>query len=307
MTNDTNYPRNLAGYANRPPKVEWPNSAKIALQFVLNIEEGAENCVLHGDAASETFLSEIIGAQAFNARHMSMESIYEYGSRAGVWRILAEFEKRALPMTIFGVAMALVRNPEIVAALKTSRHEVACHGLRWISYQNVDEAVEREHMRAATAIMCELFGKHPLGWYTGRDSASTLRLLAEQSGYTYSSDSYADDLPYYAVANGQPQLVVPYALDTNDMRFASPQGFNTATHFFEYLRDSFDALYAEGSTAPKMMSVGMHARILGRPGRIVALQKFLDYVQKRDDVWVCTRADIAQHWLKNHPYEAVTL
>lgn len=302
MTIDNNYPRDLAGYANRPPTVTWPKNAKIAVQFVLNIEEGGENCVLHGDAASETFLSEIIGAQAFTARHMSMESIYEYGSRAGVWRILAEFEKRNLPMTVFGVAMALVRNPEIVAALKASPHEVACHGLRWISYQNVAEDVEREHMRAATAVMRELFGKQPAGWYTGRDSPNTLRLLAEQGGYMYSADSYADDLPYYALANGQSQLIVPYTLDSNDMRFASPQGFNTATHFFEYLCDSFDALYAEGNSAPKMMSIGMHARILGRPGRIVALQRFLDYVQKHDDAWVCTRAEVAQHWLKNHPY-----
>jgi allantoinase len=303
MTNDNTYPRDLAGYANHLPRVIWPNNAKIAVQFVLNIEEGAENCVLHGDAASETFLSEIIGAQAFNARHMSMESIYEYGSRAGVWRILAEFEKRKLPMTIFGVAMALVRNPEIVAALRNSLHEVACHGLRWISYQNIAEDVEREHMRAATAILSELFGKPPLGWYTGRDGPNTGRLLAEQGGYLYSADSYADDLPYYVPQKNGPQLIVPYTLDANDMRFASPQGFNTATHFYEYLRDSFDALYAEGESAPKMLSIGMHARILGRPGRIVALQKFLDHVQKHDRVWVCTRADIAQHWLKNHPYE----
>jgi allantoinase len=304
MTNDKTYPRDLAGYANHPPRVIWPNNAKIAVQFVLNIEEGAENCILHGDAASETFLSEIIGAQAFNARHMSMESIYEYGARAGVWRILAEFEKRKLPMTVFGVAMALVRNPEIVAALRNSPHEVACHGLRWISYQSVAEDVEREHMRAATAILSELFGKPPLGWYTGRDSPNTGRLLAEQGGYLYSADSYADDLPYYVLQKNSPQLIVPYTLDANDMRFASPQGFNTATHFYEYLRDSFDALYAEGESAPKMLSIGMHARILGRPGRIVALQKFLDYVQKHNRVWVCTRADIAQHWLKHHPYEA---
>ena len=269
----SNYPRDLTGYGRTPPHAEWPGGARIAVQFVLNYEEGGENSVLHGDPGSEQFLSEIIGAASYPARHLSMESIYEYGSRAGVWRILREFERRGLPLTVFGVAMALERNPEATAAFLELGYEIASHGWRWIHYQNVDEATEREHLQRAVAIQTRLTGAPPRGWYTGRDSPNTRRLVVEHGGFAYDSDYYGDDLPFWTrvtTSRGDttPHLVVPYTLDANDMRFASPQGFNTATHFFEYLRDSFDALYAEGEDAPKMLSVGMHCRLLGRPGRI---------------------------------------
>ncbi|HPU52956.1 MAG TPA: allantoinase PuuE, partial [Burkholderiaceae bacterium] len=278
-----------------------------AVQFVLNYEEGGENCVLHGDPGSEQFLSEIIGAAAYPDRHMSMESIYEYGSRAGVWRVLREFERRGLPLTVFGVSMALQRHPELCQALGELGHEIACHGWRWIHYQHVDEATEREHMRVAVEILRQLTGKAPLGWYTGRDSPNTRRLVVEHGGFRYDSDYYGDDLPFWTdVATGGggtvPHLVVPYTLDANDMRFASPQGFNTAQHFFEYLRDSFDVLYAEGEERPRMMSVGMHCRLLGRPGRFLALQKFLDHIERHDRVWVTRRIDIAEHWIARHPW-----
>jgi allantoinase len=304
------YPRDLAGYGRNPPHARWPQGARIAVQFVLNHEEGGENSVLDGDAGSETFLSEIIGAQSFPNRHMSMESLYEYGSRAGLWRILRLFESRRLPLTIFGVARALQRHPEAVAAYRELGHEIACHGLRWLSYQLADEAIERLHILEATELMRELTGSAPLGWYTGRDSPSTRRLVVEQGGYLYDSDSYADDLPYWTqvrVDDGRvlPHLVVPYTLDSNDMRFATPQGFNSGTQFFDYLRDAFDQLYAEGDPAgldrPKMLSIGLHARIVGRPARIVALQRFLDHVQAHDKVWVCRRVDIARHWMAAHP------
>ncbi|MBA4285921.1 MAG: allantoinase PuuE [Xanthomonadaceae bacterium] len=303
------YPRDLIGYGRRPPHPRWPGGARIALQFVLNHEEGGENCVLHGDAGSETFLSEIIGAQSFPMRHMSMESLYEYGSRAGLWRVLRAFEKRALPLTVFAVAMALQRHPEAVAAYRELGHEIACHGLRWISYQGIDEATERAHIAEAVAIHREITGQPPLGWYTGRDSPSTLRLIAEHGGFAYSADSYADDLPYWAAvdtASGrQSQLIVPYTLDSNDMRFAAAQGFNSGTQFYDYLKDAFDILYAEGDPdgldAPKMLSIGLHARIIGRPARIAALERFLDYALAHDRVWVARRIDIARHWRQQVP------
>ena len=308
----SNYPRDLVGYGKTPPHPRWPNGARVALQFVLNHEEGAENSVLHGDAASETFLSEIIGAQAFPMRHLSMESLYEYGSRAGLWRVLRAFEQRQLPLTIFAVAMALQRHPEATAAFRELGHEIACHGLRWISYQLVDEATERGHMAEAVEIIRELTGDAPLGWYTGRDSPNTRRLLVEHGGFIYDADSYADDLPYWTqveTSSGRvPHLVVPYTLDTNDMRFAAAQGFNSGTQFYDYLKDAFDSLYREGDPngldAPKMLSIGLHSRIIGRPARIAALERFLDYVLAHDRVWICRRVDIANHWLARHPFGA---
>jgi putative urate catabolism protein len=308
------YPRDLIGYGRRPPHPRWPQGARIAVQFVLNYEEGAESCVLDGDPASEVFLSEIVNAQAFPMRHLSMESVYEYGSRAGVWRILRLFERYRLPLTVFAVAAAIRRNAEVAAAFNELGHEIACHGLRWISYQLIDEATERAHMAEALAILRETFGKLPQGWYTGRDSPNTRRLLVEHGGLLYDADSYADDLPYWtevAVHAGSearrvPHLVVPYTLDTNDMRFATAQGFNTGTQFFDYLKAAFDSLYREGDpqalNAPKMLSVGLHCRIIGRPGRITALERFLDYILEQPQVWVCRRVEIAQHWLTNHPY-----
>jgi allantoinase len=312
MTATNDYPRDLIGYGRVPPRADWPGDARIAVQFVLNYEEGGENCVLHGDAGSEQFLSEIIGAAAYPARHLSMESIYEYGSRVGVWRILREFERRSLPLTVFGVAMAMERNPDFVQACLAQRHEIASHGWRWIHYQNIDEAQEREHLERAVAIQRALTGAAPLGWYTGRDSPNTRRLVVEHGGFVYDSDYYGDELPFWtrvALRDGssRPHLVVPYTLDTNDMRFATPQGFNTATQFYDYLRDSFDVLYAEGDESPRMLSVGMHCRLLGRPGRFVALQRFLDHIAKHDRVWVCRRIDIAQHWRERHPYQEPTV
>ncbi|WP_050466775.1 allantoinase PuuE [Herbaspirillum chlorophenolicum] len=309
MSLQANYPRDLAGYGRNPPHAQWPGQARVALQFVLNYEEGGENCVLHGDPASEQFLSEIVGAAAYPARHMSMESIYEYGSRAGVWRILREFEKRGLPLTVFGVAMALQRCPDVTQAFIELGHEIACHGLRWIHYQSMDIETERAHMQEAVKIFRELTGAPPLGWYTGRDSPNTRQLVVEHGGFAYDSDYYGDDLPFWTQVqtsdgNTQPHLVVPYALDSNDMRFATPQGFNTSEHFYQYLKDSFDVLYEEGEASPKMLSIGMHCRLLGRPGRFRALQRFLDYVQSHERVWICRRIDIAEHWKKVHPYQA---
>ena len=314
MTTYDNYPRDLIGYGRTPPHPRWPGQARIALQFVLNYEEGGENNVLHGDPASETFLSEIIGAQAFPMRHMSMESLYEYGSRAGLWRLLRMFEERKLPLTVFGVAMALKRNPEAVAAFRQLGHEIACHGLKWISYQNVDEATERAHMQEAVQIIRELTGEAPQGWYTGRDSPNTRRLVVEHGGFSYDADHYGDDLPFwqqvdYTDAGGaaarRAHLVVPYTLDTNDMRFAAPQGFNSGSQFFDYLKDAFDVLYAEGDPdgldRPKMLSVGLHCRLAGRPARAAALARFLDYVQGHDKVWIARRIDIARHWHAEHP------
>jgi putative urate catabolism protein len=306
---DAQYPRDLVGYGRNPPFADWPGGARVAVQFVLNYEEGGENCVLHGDAGSEQFLSEIVGAASFPARHMSMESIYEYGSRAGVWRLLREFERRGLPLTVFGVSMALERHPELTAAFGELGHEIACHGWRWIHYQSMDEATEREHLVRGLETIERMTGQRPVGWYTGRDSPNTRRLVADAGGLLYDSDSYADDLPYWTRVTRTDgvevdHLVVPYTLDTNDMRFATPQGFNTSDHFFTYLRDAFDVLYAEGDERPAMMSVGMHCRLLGRPGRMRALQRFLDHVERHDRVWVCRRVDIARHWIARHPAPA---
>lgn len=300
------YPRDLIGYGKTPPHAQWPGGARIAVQFVLNYEEGGENAVLHGDAGSEQFLSEMFNPASYPERHMSMEGIYEYGSRAGVWRILREFEKRNLPLTVFGVSTALRRHPELTAALVELGHEIACHGLKWIHYQHIPEEVERAHMQEAMAILQRMTGARPLGWYTGRDSPNTRRLVVEHGGYEYDADYYGDELPFWTTVETSdrrsvPHLVVPYTLDANDMRFATPQGFNTADHFFTYLRDSFDVLYAEGAERPKMMSIGMHCRLLGRPGRIRALQRFLDHVQAHDRVWVCRRVDIARHWRTTFP------
>jgi allantoinase len=307
------YPRDLVGYGRNPPHPQWPGQAHVALQFVLNYEEGSEKSVLHGDDGSEQFLSEMFNPPSFTERHMSMEGIYEYGSRVGVWRILREFEKRGLPLTVFGVGMAFQRHPKLTAALVELGHEIACHGWRWISYQNMDEATERNHMRLGLDAIEKLTGNRPLGWYTGRDSPQTRRLVADDGGLLYDSDYYGDDLPFWMKVKRSdgtvvPRLVVPYTLDTNDMRFALPQGFAQAEDFYIYLRDCFDTLYAEGDpngeNRPKMMSIGMHCRLLGRPGRLVALQRFLDHVAKHDKVWICRRVDIARHWQTKHPFEA---
>ena len=297
----SSYSRDLIGYHGQVPHAQWPNQAKIAVQFVLNYEEGGENHVEHGDLGSEQFLSEIVGATSFNAKHMSMDSMYEYGSRAGFWRIHQEFQKRGLPMTIFGVGMALARNPYVVKAIKQAQYDVVSHGQRWLHYQHIDINTERQHMDQAISVLEALFGKTPIGWYTGRDSPNTRQLLAEFPQIQYDCDYYGDDLPFWtelknALGQTRPHLIIPYTLDTNDMKFSSAGGFNHAEQFYQYLKDSFDTLYAEGDVAPKMMSVGMHCRLLGRPGRFKALQKFLDYVQSHEKVWICRRGDIAQHW-----------
>jgi len=311
MSSSANYPRDLIGYGRNPPHADWPGGARIAVQFVLNYEEGGENCVLHGDAGSEQFLSELFNPASYPARHLSMEGIYEYGSRVGVWRFLREFERRGLPMTIFGVAMALERHPELTSAFKELGHEIACHGWRWIHYQGLEEAVEREHLRIGMEIIERLTGEKPLGWYTGRDSPNTRRLVADHGGLLYDSDYYGDDLPFWSTVRKTdgsqvPHLIVPYTLDTNDMRFSLPQGFSHGDEFFEYLRDAFDVMYAEGDERPAMLSVGMHCRLLGRPGRFRALQRFLDHIEKHDRVWVCRRVDIARHWIRRHPYNPAT-
>jgi putative urate catabolism protein len=298
----TEYPRDMVGYGANPPNPRWPGDARVALQIVVNYEEGGENNVLHGDPASETFLSEIIGAAAFEGRrHMSMESIYEYGSRAGFWRLMRLFQDRGLPVTMFAVGMALERNPDAAKAMVALGHEIASHGWRWINYDQVDEAVERADMMRAIESIGRLTGARPLGWYTGRTSERTQRLVAEEGGFLYDADSYADDLPYWVKVAGRDQLIVPYTLDANDMRFATAQGFNTGDQFFAYLRDSFDTLYEEGETAPKMMSVGLHCRLVGRPGRIAGLKRFLDHVQRHDKAWICRRVDIARHWRAAFP------
>ncbi len=299
----TVYPRDMRGYGSSPPYAAWPNGARVAVQFVVNYEEGGESCVLHGDAASEAFLSEIVGATPLaGARHLNMESIYEYGSRAGFWRLHRMFNERATPVTVFGVAMALERNRDAVRAMLDAGWEIASHGYRWIDYQHVDEKNEREHIRQAVDIQKRLTGAAPLGWYTGRCSPNTRRLVVEEvAGLVYDADSYADELPYWVDVGGKPHLIVPYTLDANDMRFATTQGFNSGEQFWTYLKDSFDALYAEGEVRPKMMSVGLHCRLVGRPGRAAALARFLDYVRSFNDAWVCRRIDIARHWAATHP------
>ena len=294
------YRRNLVGYGSKKLKIRWPGNARLALQIVLNYEEGAENCVLHGDKFSEIFLSEIIGAKSIKGRHMNMESIYEYGSRRGFWRIHELKKEKKIPITIFGVGMALKKNMDVCNAIKRANYEVASHGWRWIDYQKVSKNVEKKHMKLAINSIKNIFGNRPLGWYTGRSSPNTRDLVMEEGGFLYSSDSYSDDLPYWEKKGKKKLLIIPYTLDNNDMRFATNQGFNTGDHFFNYLKDSFDVLYEEGKISPKMMSVGLHCRLIGRPGRIQSLKNFLKYVQKHKGVWICRRVDIAKHWIKNY-------
>ena len=296
------YPRDLKGYGASPPDPRWPGGARLALQIVLNYEEGGENCILHGDGASEAFLSEIINADAREGvRHMSMESIYEYGSRVGVWRLKGLFDRYKVPVTVFAVGMAVERYPEPVQALHAAGHEICSHGYRWIDYQYVDEATERSHMAKAIKVIEDAIGERPLGWYTGRSSPNTRALVVAEGGFVYDADDYSDELPFWDMRYDKPQLVIPYTLDVNDMRFTTAQGFNTGSQFLQYLKDSFDVLYAEGAKSPKMMSVGLHCRISGRPGRFAALEQFLRYVRSHDDVWVCRRIDIARHWHAEHP------
>jgi allantoinase len=292
--------RDIIGYGAKGLKVVWPNNARIAVQIVLNYEEGAESCVLNGDKNSEIFLSEIIGAKPIKGRHVNMESLYEYGSRAGFWRLHKLFQEKKIPITVFGVGMALDKNPEICKAIKEAGYEVASHGWRWIDYQNIKKSEEKKHMKLAIQTHKRIFGVRPNGWYTGRCSPNTRDLVMEEGGFLYDSDSYSDDLPYWENRNKKKQLIIPYTLDNNDMRFTTNQGFNTGDHFFTYLKDSFDTLYEEGKTSPKMMSVGLHCRLIGKPGRIQSLKKFLDYVLKHEDVWLCKRIDIAKHWIKNY-------
>ena len=292
--------RDMIGYGSKGLKIVWPNNARIAVQIVLNYEEGAENCILNGDKNSEIFLSEIIGAKPIKGRHMNMESLYEYGSRAGFWRLHKLFQEKKIPITVFAVGMALEKNPEICKAIKDADYEVASHGWRWIDYQNIKKSEEKKHMNLAIQTHKRIFGERPNGWYTGRCSPNTRDLVMEDGGFLYDSDSYSDDLPYWETRGKKKQLIIPYTLDNNDMRFATNQGFNTGDHFFTYLKDSFDALYEEGKTSPKMMSIGLHCRIIGKPGRIQSLKKFLDYVLKHEDVWLCKRIDLAKHWIKNY-------
>ena len=299
-----NYPRDLRGYGAYPPDPRWPGGARLAVQIVLNYEEGGENCVLHGDPASEAFLSEIVGADAREGvRHMSMESLYEYGSRVGVWRLKNLFDRYKIPITVFAVGMAVERYPEPVRALFAAGHEICSHGYRWIDYQNVSETTEREHMQKAIRIIEEAVGERPLGWYTGRSSPNTRALVIEEGGFLYDADDYSDELPFWNHQHGRPHLVIPYTLDVNDMRFATPQGFNSGKQFLRYLKDSFDVLYAQGADSPRMMSVGLHCRISGRPGRYAALEAFLRYARSHDDVWFCRRVDIARHWHTGFPPE----
>ena len=295
-----NYPRNMIGYGSNTPSIKWPNDAKMALQIVLNYEEGSENNVLHGDKSSEIFLSEIIGAQPVKGRHINMESLYEYGSRRGFWRIHELLQEKKIPTTIFGVGMALERNLDICDTIKNSNYEVASHGWRWIDYQKIPKTTEKKHMQLAIKSIKKIFGTRPLGSYIGRCSPNTLDLVMEDGGFLYNSDSYSDDLPYWEIRGKKKQLIIPYTLDNNDMRFVTKQGFNSGDQFYTYLKDSFDTLYKEGKTHPKMMSVGLHCRLIGRPGRIQSLKRFLDYVLEHQDVWICKRIDIAKHWIKNY-------
>ena len=296
------YPRNLAGYGANPPDSQWPGGARLALQVVLNYEEGGENCILHGDAGSEAFLSEMVGAESrHGVRHMSMESVYEYGSRVGVWRLARLFREYQVPVTVFAVGMAVERHPEPIRMLFDAGHEICSHGYRWIDYQYVDSAVEREHMHQAIQAIERVTGERPLGWYTGRTSPNTRRLVVENGGFLYDSDDYSDDLPFWDLGHGTPLLIIPYTLDANDMRFATRQGFNSGEQFFHYLKDTFDVLLAEGQHTPRMMSVGLHCRLAGRPGRYAALERFIRYARTFDEVWWCRRIDIARHWHRHHP------
>jgi allantoinase len=296
------YPRDLIGYGRNPPHAGWPGGARIAIQMVLNYEEGGEVSVLHGDDRAETFLSDMINpAPVVGARHMSMESIYEYGARAGVWRLLRLFEKYGVPVTVFGVAMALQRNPAAVEAMLQAGHEIASHGWRWINYQDAPEALEREHMARAIEVHTAMTGERPLGWYTGRTGPNTRRLVAEEGGFLYDADDYSDDLPFWSRVEGRPHLIVPYTLEANDMRF-SGTGLNTGEQFYSYLKDAFDTLYAEGAEAPKMLSIGLHCRIVGRPGKIAGLERFIRYALGHKDVWFARRIEIARHWREKHPH-----
>ncbi len=294
------YPRDLIGYGPNPPHADWPGGARIALQFVLNYEEGGERCVLDGDPEAESFLSDMINPPAIAGRHLSMESIYEYGSRAGVWRLLRLFERHEIPLTVFAVATALERNPVLAEAFLQAGHEIASHGLRWINYQSVPEDIEREHMARAIEILRSLTGERPLGWYTGRTGPNTRRLVAEEGGFLYDADDYSDDLPFWSRIENRPHLIVPYTLEANDMRF-SGTGLNTGEQFFSYLKDAFDVLWAEGETRPKMMSVGLHCRIVGRPGKMAGLERFLAYARSHERVWFARRIEIARHWRERHP------
>ena len=299
------YPRDLVGYGANPPHPHWPGDARLAISFVLNYEEGGERCVLHGDDESEAFLSEMPGAQALpGVRHMSMESIYEYGSRSGVWRLLRLFKKYDVPLTIFAVAMAVERHPEVAKAMVEAGHEICSHGYRWIDYQYMDIEEERDHLNKAIEIISRVTGERPLGWYTGRNSPNTRDLVMQEGGFLYDSDAYDDDLPYWVDNNGEGHLVIPYTLDTNDMRFATAQGFNCGDQFFQYLKDSFDVLYQEGKDAPKMLSIGLHCRLIGRPARIAALERFIRYAKSHEQVWFSRRIDIAKHWHEKHPYKS---
>lgn len=299
------YPRDLIGYGANPPQADWPGGARLAVQFVLNYEEGGENCVLHGDHASEAFLSELPGALPWpGERHPSMESVYEYGSRVGAWRLLKLFAKHDLPLTVFAVGMAVERHPDLIREMAALGHEICSHGYRWIDYRRVDEATERDHIARAIAAIERATGARPLGWYTGRTSVNTRRLVAEAGGFLYDADDYSDDLPYWTEVAGRPHLIVPYTLDVNDMRFATSQGFNSGDQFLTYLKDSFDTLYAESTETPRMMSVGLHCRLAGRPGRIAALERFIEHARSHEGTWFCRRIDIARHWRARHPFVA---
>jgi putative urate catabolism protein len=294
---EAEYPRDLCGYGRNPPDPKWPGGARVAVQFVVNFEEGGENNILHGDRASEAFLSDVLGAQPWpGQRHANIESMFEYGSRAGFWRLWRMFTARKLPTTVFGVATALKRNPKIVAAMQEAKWDIASHSLKWIEHKDMSEIEERQEIADAIRVHTEATGAPPLGWYTGRSSINTNRLLMEAGGLLYLCDSYADDLPYWIKGPKEPQLIIPYSLDANDMRFVNPQGFGGGDEFYTYLKDSFDVLYDEGQTSPKMMTVGLHCRVVGRPGRAASLARFLDYIMSHDKVWVPTRLDIARHW-----------
>jgi len=296
------YPRDLIGYGRKTPDPKWPGGARLALQIVMNYEEGGERSILHGDAESESFLHEVVATEPLpGVRNLNVESVYEYGSRAGFWRLLRMFAARNIKITVYAVAMALERHPGAAAAIVEAGHEVMSHGWRWIDYQYMSEAEERDHMRRAIEILTRLTGSRPLGWYTGRQSPNTRRLVVEEGGFLYDADAYNDDLPYWVTVSDKRHLVIPYTMDTNDMKFGGVQGFNTGEDFYTYLRDAFDVLYAEGATAPKMLSVGLHMRLAGRPGRAAGLERFLDHVLKHDGVWICRRVDIARHWIATHP------